>query len=52
MFFSKVGGVTLIDKKTTLELSFFFNHTEDERIYFEKESLHNFIESDLNVSGL
>jgi len=51
MYFSKVGGVTLINKKTTLELSFLFNKWE-ESVYFEKNSLHNFIESDLNVSGL
>ena len=51
MFFAKVNWVTLINKKTTLELSFFFNKEKD-CIYFEKNNLHNFIESDLNVSGL
>ncbi|MDQ7022596.1 MAG: hypothetical protein Q9M97_03580 [Candidatus Gracilibacteria bacterium] len=51
MYFSKIDGVTLINKKTTLELSFFFNKEKDS-IYFEKNNLHNFIESDLNVSGL
>ena len=51
MYFATASGVTLINKKTTLELTFTFNKEKD-CIYFEKHSLHNFIESDLNVSGL
>jgi len=51
MYFATKSWVTLINKKTTLELSFPFNKEKD-CIYFEKHNLHSFIESDLNVSGL
>jgi hypothetical protein len=51
MYFATASWVTLIDKKTTLELTFSFNKEKD-CIYFEKYNLHSFIESDLNVSGL
>ena len=51
MYFATKTWVTLVNKKTTLELTFVFNK-EEGATYFETENLHNFIESDLNVSGL
>jgi len=51
MYFSKTDGVTLINKETSLELSFSFKQ-EQGSTYFESNHLHNFIESDLNASGL
>ncbi len=51
MFFATTKWVTLVDKKSTLELTFSFLKV-DNKVYFEKAYLHNFIESDLNVSGL
>jgi len=51
LFFATKNGVTLLNKKTDLEITFSFNTTQD-YIYFEKYNLHSFIESDLNASGL
>lgn len=51
MYFATKDWVTLINKNTTLELTFCFSN-EKEFVYFEKNYLHSFIESDLNVSGL
>ncbi len=51
MYFATKTWVTLVNKNTTLELTFVFN-TEEWSTYFETEHLHSFIESDLNVSGL
>ena len=51
MYFATKNGVTLINKHTNLELTFLFNHDE-KSIYFEKDHIENYIESDLNTSGL
>lgn len=51
VFFSLTNWVTLLNKKNDLEITFTFNDLDD-FIYFNKENLHNFIESDLNASGL
>ena len=51
MYFATTSWVTLVDKRSTLELTFSFRK-EEGAIYFEKSYLHSFIESDLNVSGL
>ena len=51
MYFATKSWVTLVNKKTTLELTFSFTKVEN-RVFFEKNYLHSFIESDLNVSGL
>lgn len=51
MYFAMKSWVTLVNKDTNLELTFHFNNEEDS-IYFEKDNIHSFIESDLNTSGL
>mgnify|MGYP006939814388 CR=1 FL=1 len=51
MYFATKNWVTLVNKETNLELTFHFNNEEDS-IYFEKDNIHSFIESDLNTSGL
>jgi hypothetical protein len=51
MYFATKNWVTLVNKNTNLELTFSFNKEKD-FIYFEKDNLHSFIESDLNASGL
>lgn len=51
VFFALNNWVTLLNKKNDLEITFTFN-TEENSIYFEKYNLNNFIESDLNASGL
>lgn len=50
-YFAITNGVTILNRKNDLEMSFSFNN-EEENVYFEKYKLHGFIESDLNSSGL
>lgn len=51
VYFTITNWITLLNKKTELEVSFHFK-TEEKYIYFERDKFHNFIESDLNSSGL
>jgi hypothetical protein len=51
VYFLINNWITLLNKKTELEITFHFN-IEKDYIYFEKNKFHNFIESDLNSSGL
>jgi hypothetical protein len=51
VYFSITNGVTILNRKNDLEMSFSFN-SEEKNVYFEKYKLHSFIESDLNASGL
>ena len=51
VYFLINNGITLLNRKTELEITFHFN-TEKDYIYFEKNKFHSFIESDLNSSGL
>jgi hypothetical protein len=48
-YFAINNGVTILNRKNDLEMSFSFN-TEIKHVYFEKYKLHNFIESDLNAN--
>jgi hypothetical protein len=50
-YFSITNGVTILNRKNDLEMTFSFN-TDEENVYFEKYKLNGFIESDLNSSGL
>ncbi|MCP4523921.1 MAG: hypothetical protein GY828_06930 [Candidatus Gracilibacteria bacterium] len=50
-YFGITNGVTMLNRKNDLEISFSFNKDEN-NILFSKHRLHNFIESDLNASGL
>ena len=50
-YFAITNGVTILNRKNDLEMSFSFNAEEDS-VYFEKYKLHGFIESDLNASWL
>ena len=45
------NGITLVDKKNDLEISFSFNFDE-EFVIFEKMKFINFVESYLNAHGL
>lgn len=51
MYFAGTHSITIMNKKTHIEMSFVFN-TQNGEVYFEKLHLHNFIESDLNASWL
>lgn len=51
VYFLITNWITLLNKKTELEISFHFK-TEENYIYFERDKFHSFIESDLNSSGL
>ena len=50
-YFSINKGVTILNRKNDLEMSFSFNRLEW-FVWFEKYKFHNFIESDLNASWL
>lgn len=50
-YFSINNGVTILNRKNDLEMSFSFNRLEW-FVWFEKYKFHNFIESDLNASWL
>lgn len=50
-YFGISNGVSIMNKKNYLEMSFYFN-TEENSIFFNKTKFHNYIESDLNASGL
>lgn len=50
-YFAINNGVSIMNKKNYLEMSFYFN-TEEDSIFFNKTKFHNYIESDLNASGL
>lgn len=50
-YFATSNWVSLMNKKNYLEMSFPFNTFEDS-VYFNKTKFHDFIESDLNASGL
>lgn len=51
IFFALTNGVTILNKKTQLEMSFYFQEGGN-YVHFVKRHLHNFIESDLNSKGL
>lgn len=51
MYFTTTSWVTIVNKRSNLELTFPFNKEKDS-ISFKKDDLNNFIESDLNTSGL
>ena len=51
IYFGSTNGITIMDKKTNLEMTFTFNFEKD-NVFFIKSSLYSFIESDLNLSWL
>lgn len=51
LYFANGNSITIINKKNNLEIYITFDQV-DGHVYFLKNNLYSFIESDLNASGL